>query len=252
MPRIVALSVVGLIRARRGHSDVWSPLGDAWTLAKSTGELQRIEPVAAARAEAAWLEGRHEAVAAATDLALELARRRRAPWIVGELLCWRRRAGIEDDVTAVGEPWKSALDGDPLAEARLWSQLESPYEAALALAESDDEATVRHALEALQGLGARTAAGIVSRRLRERGARGLPRGPRPSTRANPANLTSRELEVLGLVADGLRNAQVAERLFLSRKTVDHHVSSILRKLGVRTRGEAGVAAARLGLSAQDG
>jgi len=71
------------------------------------------------------------------------------------------------------------------------------------------------------------------------------------TRQNPSNLTPRELEVLGHVAQGLSNAQIAERLVLSEKTVDHHVSAILRKLGVRTRGQASVEAVRLGLSAQD-
>ena len=87
----------------------------------------------------------------------------------------------------------------------------------------------------------------MARRLRERGARGLPRGPRSATQQNPANLTARELEVLELVAQGLRNADIAERLFLSEKTVAHHVSAILRKLDVRTRGEAGAEAARLGI-----
>jgi DNA-binding NarL/FixJ family response regulator len=87
----------------------------------------------------------------------------------------------------------------------------------------------------------------VARRLRELGERGLPRGPRPKTRANPAGLTARELEVLRLVTEGLRNAQIAERLVLSEKTVDHHVSAILRKLDVRSRGEATAEAARLGL-----
>ena len=91
----------------------------------------------------------------------------------------------------------------------------------------------------------------MTRRLRERGVRGLPRGPRRSTRSNSANLTSRELEVLGLVTEGLRNAEIAERLFLSEKTVDHHVSSILRKLDARTRAEASVKAVRLGLAGED-
>jgi DNA-binding NarL/FixJ family response regulator len=100
----------------------------------------------------------------------------------------------------------------------------------------------------LQGLGGGPAAAVVARRLRELGVRGVPRGPRPATRENPANLTARELEVLGLVVQGLRNAEIAARLVVSEKTVDHHVSAILRKLNVRTRAEAGAEAARLGLS----
>ena len=90
-------------------------------------------------------------------------------------------------------------------------------------------------------------AAIVARNLRERGVRDLPRGPRPSTRRNPANLTSREIEVLALVAEGLTNAQIAERLFLAPRTVDHHVSAILRKLDVQSRIQAAAEARRLGL-----
>jgi len=79
----------------------------------------------------------------------------------------------------------------------------------------------------------------------------LPRGPRPSTQKNPANLTPREVEVLGLVAQGLQNAQIAERLVLSKSTVDHHVAAILRKLEASTRGEASAKAVQLGLAGQD-
>ena len=106
---------------------------------------------------------------------------------------------------------------------------------------------MRRALDESLLLGARPLARIVSRRLRERGAHAVRRGPRRTTRANPANLTARELDVLALLASGMRNAEVAERLFLSRRTVDHHVSSILRKLGAGSRGEAVATAARLGV-----
>jgi DNA-binding NarL/FixJ family response regulator len=92
---------------------------------------------------------------------------------------------------------------------------------------------------------------MVARRLRKRGARGVPRGPRPRTRDNPAGLTARELEVLALLAEGLRNAEIAERLFLAEKTVVHHVSAILHKLKVTSRGQAAAKAVRLGIVAQD-
>lgn len=78
----------------------------------------------------------------------------------------------------------------------------------------------------------------------------LRRGPRASTSANPAGLTRRELEVLGLLADGARNAQIAERLVLSPKTVGHHVSAILRKLNAATRTEAVAEAGRKGMIAR--
>jgi DNA-binding NarL/FixJ family response regulator len=102
----------------------------------------------------------------------------------------------------------------------------------------------------LKQLGAARAAALVARRLRERGVRGLQVGPRSSTRDNPAGLTGRELEVLALVSEGLRNREIAARLFLSEKTVDHHVSAILRKLGVETRGQAAAEATRLGVAAK--
>jgi DNA-binding NarL/FixJ family response regulator len=99
----------------------------------------------------------------------------------------------------------------------------------------------------LLGLGARPAAAIVARQLRVLGERGLPRGPRPRTAKNPVGLTERQAEVLGLLAGGLSNAEIAARLVISTRTVDHHVSAILRKLGVPSRGEANAYATRLGL-----
>ena len=144
-------------------------------------------------------------------------------------------------------PVAAELAGDHGQAAALWTDLGCPYDAALALAEADDEPLLRRALGELQRLEAGPAARLVAQRLRARGVRAIPRGPYRAARQNPAGLTTRELEVLSLLAQRLRNAEIAERLVVSPRTVDHHVSRILAKLGVRTRADAVAAAQALGL-----
>ena len=249
VPRGMALTTLGLVRARRGDPEADAPLSEEQALAWPTEELHRASPVVAARAEAAWLAGDTAAVEQETDAALSLALQRQAPWVVGELACWRWRAGLRDRLPpgAAAEPYALSLAGEAAQAAKVWRELGCPYEAALALADGDAAEPLRRAHEELQALGARPAAAIVARKLRERGVRGVARGPRPRTRANPAGLTARELEVLALLTSGLRNAAIADELVVSEKTVDHHVSAVLRKLDVCTRGEAAAEAARLGL-----
>ncbi|HEU4398544.1 MAG TPA: LuxR C-terminal-related transcriptional regulator [Actinomycetota bacterium] len=148
-----------------------------------------------------------------------------------------RRLGGEPAARAP-EPYALELAGDAAGAAERWQELGCPYEAGLALADADEEAPLRRALDELRRLGAQPAADLVARRLRELGVRRLPCRPRRATAANPAGLTARELEVLALLEAGLRNAEIAARLHIAAKTVDHHVSAILAKLGVRSRRDA--------------
>jgi DNA-binding CsgD family transcriptional regulator len=246
--RVMTLTVLGLIRARRGDPHRWAPLDEAQELLDGQPELQYGTPVAAARAEAAWLDGRPDTVDADTRAMFDRAQRQGVAWVAGELGWLRRLTGLDVPVTGSGTPYAAALAGEYAAAADAWTDRACPYDAALALVESTDEADLRRSLEAFQDLGARPAAAIVARRLRDLGARGLRRGPRPETRSNPANLTRREAEVLTLLSEGASNAEIAARLFLSEKTVHHHVSAVLRKLGVRRRAQAAAAATRLGLA----
>ena len=246
--RFRSLFVLGVLHARRGDEDPWPALDEALAIAVAADELDTLGAAAVARAEARWLAGEADRVAEETDAALARAERSDHRWAVGELATWRHRAGLRyEGGERLPPPYRAELSGDVRAAAAFWGSRACRYDAALALAASDVEDDLRDSLRALQGLGARPAAAIVARRLRERGARGVQLGPRAPTRSNPAGLTARQLDVLALLTRGDRNADIAAKLFLSEKTVDHHVSAILRKLGVRTRGQAAAEAARLGI-----
>jgi len=244
--RIQPLVVLGRVHARRGDPGAPALLDEAWALATSTGELQRMGPVAAARAETAWLAGDRAATARAAREAFDLAVDRDDRWTIGELGFWLWRAGaLAACPRGAAEPYARHSGGEARTAAACWEAIGAPYETADALADSGGEDALRQAHRTFERLGAIPMADRVARRLRATGARSAARRPRASTRANPAGLTGRELEVLRLVAEGLRNAEIGERLFVSAKTVDHHVSSLLGKLGARSRTQAAGRAAEL-------
>lgn len=246
--RIPALTAVARVRTRRGTEGALEPLDEAWALARRTGEPQRIVTVAAARAECAWLGGD------LTDLANEMRSARdhalhdRNPWRTGELVFWAHRAGMPlEGAFAIARPFELQMRGEYLEASREWARLGCPYERALALSDSPDAELRKKALEIFESLGARPMAQRLRRQLKAEGVRGLKRGANRSTRTNVAGLTVRELEVLALVAQDLSNAAIARRLYLSAKTVDHHASAILSKLGIASRRDAAAAARSLGI-----
>ncbi|HMI76565.1 MAG TPA: LuxR C-terminal-related transcriptional regulator [Steroidobacteraceae bacterium] len=237
--RIPALRTLGHIRIRRGDPQAEAALEEAWALGGAAQELQRIGTLAAIRAEAAWLAGDREGVLKAVAPAYEMVCRRRDPRMKGELASWLWRVGaLEDQPAEIADPFAQEISGDWRAAAFAWKGLGCPYEYACLLAWHGIETEQREALEILERLGAAPAAQALRKRMRAEGVRAVPRGLRTSTRSNRLGLTRREAEILTLVSQGMRNSAIAKRLFVSTRTVDRHVSAILSKLGVQSRGEA--------------
>jgi DNA-binding CsgD family transcriptional regulator len=236
------ITTLGHLKARQGDPQASRWLDQARNLALPTGEFQRIGPAAVARAEAAWWNGQSEQVLKELEPALEVGYPARGDYQMGAMVYWSWRVG--GTLTRESEiplAYRAMIAGDWHVAAEEWARLGCPFERGLALAEGDLDAQ-REALAIFEALGARPAAQITREKLIECGAKGLPRGARASTRANPEGLTAREMEILSRLGQGLSNAEIAEQLSISPKTVDHHVSAILAKLQVHSRLEAAAVA----------
>jgi DNA-binding CsgD family transcriptional regulator len=161
---------------------------------------------------------------------------------------WLRRTGSSRRPRGeVAEPYRHELNGHWEKAAQLWTDLGCPYEAALVRLDATEEGALREALSIFTELGASAVARLTRQRLRALGARSIPAGPRSATRGDPLGLTRREREVLEEICAGQTNAAIASKLFISAKTVDHHVSAVLAKLGAPNRNAAAAQAAKLGL-----
>ncbi len=241
--------VLGLLALRRGEGDGSAHLDDALSMARGADEPLRYLSAYAALAEAAWMTGRedprvfHDAAGRVAELGATPDTR----WAVGNLLVWLRRLGLDVDVPDVAEPFRLQLDGRHADAASWWRLAGDPFLEAMAYADSTDPAHRVTAVTLLDKAGAVGTADRLRVELRQDGLTMVPQRPRESTRANPGGLTNRQLDVARLVARGHTNAEIADRLFISPKTADHHVSAILAKLDLPNRRAVAVNAAELGL-----
>jgi DNA-binding CsgD family transcriptional regulator len=239
--RIPALVVLAQVRMRRGEDGVQALLDEALECAIPTGELQRIGRVIAARAEYAWHRQDMDSILKEAELGLAQAKGHRDLRIEGELLFWKSRAAPMSSMSEVPWAYGAAIRGDWQQAAANFATDRMPFEQAMMLLEGGPDAWPL-CEEIISRLGATTLRARLAQ-LRE-----ASRTMRRSTQANPYGLTNRELEVLGLLSQGHTNAELARRLFLSAKTIDHHVSAILGKLQVRSRVHAASVAHEMGLT----
>jgi DNA-binding CsgD family transcriptional regulator len=246
---MIGWRVLGNIQARRGQPGAGSALQQVWAMAVASDELQTLDPAATVLAEYAWLsrESEPELVNRLRDV-YEMGLRRGVPWPSGALCFWLWKLGVVDSVpetTSVFYRW--IIEGEWRRAAEFWNDRGAPYDEALALMHGDEDAQ-RRAVRIFEDLEADAAANRLRRDLAAAGTI-VPRGAARSTRRHVAGLTARQAQILELLAEGLSNPEIADRLFLSPRTVENHVAGILLKLDASGRVEAVAIARQRGILA---
>ncbi len=225
--------VLAHVHSRVGDPRAEGELRRATELAAGMREVQRVGPAVSTRCEAAWISGDVDTCQTVALEGWRTAESADCPWNRGAVATW-----LPDDVVVPVEllapPFAAERAGRWAEASELWRRLGCPFEQALALARSGTQEGLTEAARLFDRLGADAAAGRARALLRAQGWV-APRAARSAR--HPTGLTAREVEVLGLVSEGLTDAQVAERLVISRRTAEHHVSSILAKVGASSRRE---------------
>ena len=248
LAQMVALPILGVIEARTGRTTARATLGQAWEMSAAADEFQRLAPTATAVAEHGWISRRSDVPVADIRGVMEAGLDLGFEWSPGSIAFWLWKLGeLSEAPEGIAEPYRLVIEGEPMAAAEMWSAIGCPYEEAIALAHGDQTAQL-DALETFETLGATAVAAKLRKSLRDQGL-SVPRGKGRKTRTHAAGLTARQAEVLSLVAERLSNTEIADRLFLSPRTVEHHVAAVISKLDVSTREEAVETASSRGLLA---
>ena len=237
---VMPLNVLALIRTRRNDPGALKLLNEASEMAANMGEMEKIVSVSAAKAEYFWLRNQLDQYADDLDKIYLKILDQKNSWAIGEIAYWVWKANRLTEIPKIiAKPFRLQIEGNWQDAAKAWEELHCPYEQALALSEGDEE-SMKKALEIFENLGASATVQLIKQKMRESGIRSIPKGPRQSTKENFAGLTKRQLEVLKLVANGMSNSEIANNLYISAKTVDHHISAIFSKLNIHSRLEAAI------------
>ena len=239
MNKILPLYVVGIIRARRNDPGSLTSINELNSMGANCQEVvEMIVPIKAALAEAFWLQNNLDQVIDEVKIVYNKIKNRDNPFAIGELAYWLWKAGKLSEIPKkIAKPYLLQIQRDWKSAAKLWEDLQCPYEQAMALSEGN-ETVMKSAVEIFDSLGASATSQLIKQKMRERGVKSIPKGPRRTTRENPAGLTTRQMEVLKLLGKGLSNNEIGTRLYISAKTVDHHISAIFSKLNIHSRNEA--------------
>lgn len=249
-PAIIRMSLlvtVARIKMRKNEADVLPYLTEAMTKALDTLEIQRIQPAVTAVLEYEWLYGKQLIESSELNKATEVMEKTNNPLEANEFCFWLSKArnqNIPSNDSFKGYRFENKHAVKNAVSA--WQRLGCPYEQGLILFEGTNADKIE-ALDIMQKLGAVAVVNKMKQQMRNEGIKNIPRGIRKSTQSNPAHLTERELGILQLLHEGMQNKEIADKLFISPKTVDHHISSIFYKLEVNTRSKAAKEAVKLGI-----
>ena len=236
---------LGIARSRCGAVDALAILEECLATGLATGEAQLILPTCRALAEAHWLRGQTEQARSVVMQGWEHRGPADDPWLTGQLMVWGHRLGLAlDSGTPVAAVYQLEMDGQVLLAARQWEALGAPFEQALCLMRCGDEG-LKQAIELFAKQGAHPALELARAQARKQGVRGIKRGPYAAARDNSLGLTGHELQIYQLIGGGLSNEEIASKLNRSVRTIEHHVSSVLSKMGVKNRTDLRVTQAPL-------